>query len=131
MFIRGVVALHLFPWFSIFSWLLLLMSYVVFVNTWQKGGDLDEMWEYVGILFCFVLFRWSWNCFWKGEKIKFFDVSNLGGELVYIFVICFSLFILFYLYFSTHAFMHLLSVSGIHKLIQSCYCLHLQLMDSS
>ena len=35
------------------------------------------------------------------------------------------------LVFSTHAFMCLLSVSGIYKLIQSCCCLHLQLIDSS
>ena len=47
----------------------LLFVWVVFVNTWQKGGDLDEMWEYVEILF--VLFRGSWNCFWKGDKINF------------------------------------------------------------
>ena len=37
-------------------------------------------------------------------------------------------FILFYLYFS-HVFMCLLSVSGIYRLIQSCCCLHLQLID--
>ena len=38
------------------------------------------------------LFRGRWNCLWKGEKIKsflfFFYVSNFGGELVYMFVIC-------------------------------------------
>ena len=35
------------------------------------------------------------------------------------------------LVFFKHAFMRLLSVSGIYKLIQSCCCLHLQLIDSS
>ena len=56
----------------------------------------------LGILF--VLFRGSWNCFWKGEKIKFFDVSNLWGELVCIFVICLSLIIYcLYVFLSTHA----------------------------
>ena len=35
------------------------------------------------------------------------------------------------LVFSTHAFMCLLSVLGIYKFIQSCCCLHWQLMDSS
>ena len=35
------------------------------------------------------------------------------------------------LVFSTHAFMCLLSVSRIYKLIQSCYYLHWQLIDSS
>ena len=33
--------------------------------------------------------------------------------------------------FSTHAFMCLLSVTRIYKLIQSCCSLHLQLIDSS
>ena len=40
-------------------------------------------------------------------------------------------FILFLLVFFTHAFMCLLSVTGIYRLIQSCYCLHWQLIDSS
>ena len=40
-----------------------------------------------------------------------------------------SFFIL--LVFSTHAFMCLLSVTGIYKLIQSCYCLHLKLINGS
>ena len=35
------------------------------------------------------------------------------------------------LVFSTHAFMCLLSVLGIYRLIQSCCCLHWQLIDSS
>ena len=35
------------------------------------------------------------------------------------------------LVFSTHAFMCLLSVSGIYKFIQSCCCLHWQLIDRS
>ena len=35
------------------------------------------------------------------------------------------------LVFSTHAFMCLLSVLEIYRLIQSCYCLHWQLINSS
>ena len=76
-----------------------------------KGGR--NRWN-VGILF--VLFRGSWNCFWKEEKElklflkgggnKFFDVSNLGGELVCICVICFSLIIFcLYVFLSTHTLM--------------------------
>ena len=34
------------------------------------------------------------------------------------------------LVFSTYAFMCLLSVTGIYRLIQSCCCLQLQLIDS-
>ena len=39
--------------------------------------------------------------------------------------------IYFFLVFFTHAFMCLLSVTGIYKLIQSCCCLHWQLIDGS
>ena len=49
--------------------------------------------------------------------------------LFYVFVKSRSYFVL--LVFSTHEFMHLLSVSGTYRLIQSCCCLHLQLIDSS
>ena len=67
------------------------------------------MWE--SYLFCLggveivydsVKYKYVW-------QIKVcFDVSNLGGELVCIFVV----FLFFFCLFSTHAFMHLLSVSG-------------------
>ena len=53
--------------------------------------------------------------------------------MIYVFILCYvksrSYFVL--LVFSTHAFMHLLSVSRIYRLIQSCCCLHLQLIDGS
>ena len=49
--------------------------------------------------------------------------------LFYVFVKSRSYFVL--LVFSTHVFMCLLSVSGIYRLIQSCCCLHLQLIDSN
>ena len=58
----------------------------------------------LGLLF--VLFRGSWNCFWKGEKINFFDISNLWRELVWIFVTCFSSNIYcLYVFVLTHAVM--------------------------
>ena len=44
--------------------------------------------------------------FLKGGENKFFDVSNLWGELVCIFVICFSLIIYcLYVFLSIHAVM--------------------------
>ena len=44
--------------------------------------------------------------FLKGGENKIFDVSNLGGEFVCIFVICFSLIIYFlYVFLFTHAVM--------------------------
>ena len=96
----------MFPWSTIFSWLLLRIFSIyslfeLFLSIHDKWGR--NRWN-VGILF--VLFRESWNCFWKGEKINFFNVSNLGGELVCIFVICFSLIIYgFYVFLSTHVVM--------------------------
>ena len=50
-------------------------------------------------------------------------------SFIYVFVKSRSYFVL--LLFSTHAFMCLLSVSGIYRLIQSCCCLQQQLIDSS
>jgi len=51
----------------------------------------------VGILF--VLFRRSWDCFWNGEKIKHFDVSNLGGELEFIsFIDSYCLYVFLFTY---------------------------------
>ena len=52
------------------------------------------------------------------------------------FILCFVKSRIYFvlLVFSTHAFiclLSLLSVLGIYRLIQSCCCLHLQLIDSS
>ena len=57
-------------------------------------------------------------------------------ELFMIYVFIFMLYVksrsyFILLVFSTHAFMHLLSVSGIYRLIQSCCYLHLQLINGS
>ena len=53
--------------------------------------------------------------------------------MIYVFILCYvklkSYFVL--LVFSTHAFIHLLSVLGIYRLIQLCCYLHLQLIDGS
>ena len=55
--------------------------------------------------------------------------------MIYIFYFMFceikNFFFFFLLVFSTHAFICLLSVTRIYMLIQSCCCLHLQLIDSS
>ena len=61
--------------------------------------------------------------------------SDLYYEIIHdmSFILCFvkSRMYLVLLVFSTHAFMCLLSVLGIYKLIQSCCCLYWQLIDSS
>ena len=105
LFIGGVVSIfyrvELFCVPLIIYFLLFFVAYVfcrpfdrvVFVNTWQKGGERFR-WESVGILF--VLFRGSWNWFLKGGEYKnFFVVSNLGGELVYFFFFIFYFILLF------------------------------------
>ena len=58
-------------------------------------------------------------------------IIDLYYEVIHDMCLYFQELILFLLIFSTHAFMCLLSVIGIYRLIQSCYCLHLQLIDSS
>ena len=58
----------------------------------------------------------------------------LWGYLWYIsFILCYVKLRIYFvlLVFSTHAFMCLLSVTGIYRLVQLCCCLHLQLTDSS
>ena len=54
------------------------------------------------------------------------ELSMIRGDtMMYLYMFLVSLM------FSTHAFMCSLSVTGINRLIQSCCCLHLQLIDSS
>ena len=55
---------------------------------------------------------WDSCLFCLGGVEIVFDVSNLGGELVYFCFLYFGL-----LVFSTNAFMRLLSVSRIYRLI--------------
>ena len=63
----------------------------------------------------------------SGKYKYVFNVSNLGGELVCIFVdLLFSCFI-----FHTCVYAFCLVFQEIYRLIQSCCCLHLQLIDSS
>ena len=146
LFIGGVVSIsYKVELFCVSFFLYFLLSmftlyWVVFVNMWPKGGEIVVMWE--SYLFCLggveivydsVKYKYVW-------QIKVcFDVSNLGGELVCIFVICFICFLfhidywfIFMIYswyislfcvmwnqevifvllvFSTYAFMYLLSVS--------------------
>ena len=53
--------------------------------------------------------------------------------MIYVFILCYMKSRIYFvlLVFSTHAFMCLLNVTGIYRLIQSSCCLHLQLIDSS
>ena len=108
LFIRGVVSIfyrvELFCVPFILYFLLnfvayvfyLLFVWVVFVNKWQKGGEIDEMWE--SCLFCLGGVKYFFE---RGRIWKLFDVSNLGGELVY-FCFDFVFHIIVYMSFFPH-----------------------------
>ena len=115
-------------------------------------GDFEflEVWSfrlYLGASWCiyflwvvyvkgryFVLCFYFYYCF-------LFHMCHIGywfilwGYLWYMsFIFCFvksRIYFFVLLVFSTHAFMCLLSVSGIYRFIQLCYCLYWQLIDSS
>ena len=62
----------------------------------------------------------------------FFYIMRFFMIYVFYFLFCeIKNLLLFLLVFSTHAFMCLLSISGIYKFIQSCCCQHWQLIHSS
>ena len=90
--------------FSITYVFCLPYDWVVFVNTWQKGGEISEMWEICFKRFLIVLFLVDEIVFERGRIWKAFDVSNLGGELAYF---CFYIVLHFFLYvfLSTHILM--------------------------
>ena len=79
-------------------------------------------------VFSYFYFRGGWNCFWKVEKIKYFDVSNLGGELVclwfYISLVVFNKvdIKLFALWFTMHYSFCLSVFISTHALMCSFKC---------
>ena len=78
--------------FSLLLWCVCLLSTFCLGRLCQyvtKKGK--NRWNLKSFL---AIFMGRWNCFLKGEKIKVFDISNLGGELV-----CFSLLLMLYLLF--------------------------------
>ena len=114
---------------------------------------------YLGAFLMYFFFFGSWciyldvffffmGCICYGETLCFFIsfivscftcvtlAIDLYYEVIHDICLLFSVlwnqeFILFLLVLSTRAFMCLLSVTGIYRLIQSCYCLYWQLIDSS
>ena len=123
-------------------------SWLPFDNSSQKGGvfihvDRGRFRLYLGDSWC-ILFYWLmmylflWDIYVRGRNYVFFIsfiVSCFTWVIHDICILFFVLwnqeFILFLLVFSTHAFMCLLSITGIYRLIQSCCCLHWQLIDCS
>ena len=119
-----------------------------------------ELWSfklYLGVSHCTYFFG-SWRIYF--DVFIFYESYMIRGDIMFMFLFLFLIshyatliinlylwgyswyisFILCYvkskiyfvlLVFSTHAFMCLLSVTRIYRLIQSCFCLHLQLIDSS
>ena len=63
-----------------------------------------------------------------GLLIYIYEVNHDICLVVYVYVKSIIYFVI--LVFSTHVFICFFNVTGIYRLIQSCYCLHLQLIDS-
>ena len=137
LFIGGVVSIfYRVELFCVPLILYFLLSFIAYVYSLlsclcqfvTKRGR--SRWN-VGILF--VLFRGGGDTLiiYDSGKYKYvwqiqvcFDVSNLGGELVCIFVV-------FLFIFHTCVYAFCLVFQEIYRLIQSYCCLHLQLIDSS
>ena len=77
----------------------------------------------------YVLISFIVSCFTYGTLVIDLYYEAIHGICL---ILCFVKSRIYFvlLVFSTHAFMYLLSVLGIYKLIQSCYCLYWQLIDS-
>ena len=99
--------------FCICFWLVMylfsLLMYLFSYGFYMSGGD--------------IMFFISVSCFTCATLVinLYYEVIHDICLLFYVFVKSRSYFVL--LLFSTHAFMCLLSVSGIYRLIQSCCCL--------
>ena len=133
LFIGGVVSIfYRVELFFLLLILYFLLSFIAYVYSLlsclcQYVTKRERSRWNVGILF--VLFRGRYiGCLWQWKIQVCFGVSNLGGELVCIFVV--FLFFCFY-YFHTCGYAFCLVFQEIYRLIQLSCCLHLQLMDSS
>ena len=104
--------------FFFFFWLMMYLFYCLYM----LGGDITFF------FFFFIIFIIV-SCFTCATLIidLYYEVIH---DMSFIFYFVKSR-IYFFLVFFTHAFMCLLSVTGIYKLIQSCCCLHWQLIDGS
>ena len=109
LFIEGVVSIFyrvdLFCVPLILYFLLFSIAYVfcqpfdriVFVNTWQKGGEIDEMWK--SCLFCL-----------GGVKIVFERGRKLKGSYIYCFICFLFHCLLIYIHDVIHWYMSLFCV---------------------
>ena len=90
----------------------LLFDWVIFINSDKKGEKQMKFWKC--FLKCFV--QGEIKLFLKGREYTNFLMYLTQGksQFTFVFILC-----------STHAFICLLSVSRIYRLIQLCYCLHL------
>ena len=96
----------------------LMMYFVLFELSMIRGDTTMYLYLFLCFTFCYIFFL-----------IYIYEVIHDICLVVYVYVKSKIYFVSFV--FSTHAFMCLLSVTGIYKLILSYCCLHLQLIDSS
>ena len=135
LFIGGVVTLHrrsclyfLYSWIVLWSlnflFPLILCCVCLLFTLWMGclcqyvTKRVSNRWN-VGILFVYGELK----LFLKGGENKIFDVSNLGRELVCIFVMLYFVYFLFTCIFHTCIY-GFFNISGIYKLI------HLKLLSS-
>ena len=95
-----------------------MMYFVLFELSMIRGDSMMYLYLFLCFTFCYIFFL-----------IYIYEVIHDICLVVYVYVKSKIYFVS--LVFSTHAFMCLLSVTGIYKLILSYCCLHLQLIDSS
>ena len=102
---------------------------IYFYGMYMLGGDIMFLFLLLLFLLFIIFISFIVSCFTCATLIidLYYEVIH---DMSFIFYFVKSR-IYFFLVFFTHAFMCLLSVTGIYKLIQSCCCLHWQLIDGS
>ena len=112
--------------YFLFIWLVMYMFLTcdVFIDYELYMLGVDTLFLF---LFCFYYCFWFHMCYFG----CWFILWGYSWYISFIFYFVKSRIYFVLLVFSTHAFIYLLSVSGIYRLTQSCYCLHWQLIDSS
>ena len=106
---------------------MLMGRFCVFVDRGSFRLYLGDSWC---IVYWLMMYLFLWDIYVRGRNYVFF-ISFIVSCFTWVihdicilfFVLWNQKFILFLLVFSTHAFMCLLSITGIYRLIQSCCCL--------
>ena len=104
-------------WFIFYLYFFALYLFCFIWVVYDKGRYFDVFISVSFFTLCYIVY---WFIFMRLFMIYVFTLSYMKSRSYFVLLV-----------FSTHAFMHLLSVWGIYRLIQLCYYLYLQLIDSS